>query len=599
MMSCSSRRRRRYPALVATALAVAAVSTVGSAQVSNVRGSPRDSMSGPVASVDRSSLATLVRDTQREFEEYRRGNLPGTDLKRGSGGSCDEQVGRFCYWYDESEGPAPKELPRVTERRERLIAMLDSAGRASPADRWITGQRVRYLTEANRMKEALTVARACVTLNGWWCPALIGFAEHMAGNFVAAESSYAAAFADMPVRERCVFRDMTLLLDDAQLRAYRTVDCEKRHDVEAKLWFLARPFWSTQGNDARTEYYARVTYAKLLEESTSAHEQGFDKDEEELLLRYSWPRAWSRSGGGLGSIISGQTYGIVGHEPMPALPYVPSSLIIDNPTASDSSQWTKGVPPIRGRYAPSYATPLRRLEHQAAVFRRGDSALVAMAYDVSRDSAFADDGAGALVLTLGDSASTTIVRHAGPKAVLSSKARWGPVLMSAEVLSKKHQAGARARYAVRPPYNVGARVQLSDILLFAPYGEIPQSLEDALPHALASLRLRADQKLGFFWEAYGTNPAGEKLAISLVVVRDDAPEPSRMQRLGRTLRMWKEAAPVSVSLEDMSARNATTSPRGMVVDISTLKPGRYGVQLEVEVAGQYTVRAERVITVIP
>jgi len=74
-------------------------------------------------------------------------------------------------------------------------------------------------------------------------------------------------------------------------------------------------------------------------------------------------------------------------------------------------------------------------------------------------------------------------------------------------------------------------------------------------------------------------------------------EPTKAQRLKRALRVWKEAKPVSVQVQDVSARGQTTSPRSVEVDISTLPPGPYLVELEIEVAKQYRVRAERRIVV--
>jgi hypothetical protein len=50
-------------------------------------------------------------------------------------------------------------------------------------------------------------------------------------------------------------------------------------------------------------------------------------------------------------------------------------------------------------------------------------------------------------------------------------------------------------------------------------------------------------------------------------------------------------------VQDVSARGQTMSPRAVEVDISTLPPGPYLVELEIEVAKQYRVRAERRIVV--
>ena len=273
----------------------------------------------------------------------------------------------------------------------------------------------------------------------------------------------------------------------------------------------------------------------------------------------------------------------------------------DNPVNTDSLRWTTRPGVVHARYAPAYATPLLRLEHQSALFRRGDSSLVVLAYDLRSDSvlARATDVRAALVLTRGDEHDATIVRAPNKsRGVITAHSVWAPLLMSAEVTSPTVQRSARARYGIRPPYAVGARVSLSDLLLFEPYGQLPASLDEVIPHAMPTLRVRPDRKVGFYWEAYGTNPAGEVMNISVVVAPEVTDEPTRAQRLKRALRVWKEAKPVSIQVQDVSARGQTTSARAVEVDISTLPPGPYLVELEIEVAQQYHIRAERRIVVV-
>ena len=183
--------------------------------------------------------------------------------------------------------------------------------------------------------------------------------------------------------------------------------------------------------------------------------------------------------------------------------------------------------------------------------------------------------------------------------VLTVKAPWGPLLMSAEIENDSSSTLVRARYGIRPPFAIGARVSLSDLVFYKPYGSFPTSVEEMLPHALATQKVRANEPLGVYWEAYNTNPAGEKMTISLVVAPDDDKEPGRMTRAARALRLSRGTSPVSVTMEDMSLRGARTSPRAVHLDISTLTPGDYLVQLEVDVAGQYVIRADRRITVVP
>jgi len=570
------------------------------AQVTSVRSGSekldRDSSRTGDAVSDAGSLANAARTGQLQFEQFRRANLPESRSSRG-GNSCDEQVGRFCYWYDEKEPPPPREPDRVRDARARLIALLDSAAAANASNLWVASQRVRYLAEAGRTSDAIAAALACKA-ESWRCGTLVGFAYHDAGDYVHADSAYRAALAAMPERERCEWEDISLLLDQELLPRYRAQACgdPARLKFERRVWWLARPLFSMAANDARTEHYARVTMAQMLREGPSAHESGFDEDERELLLRYSWPRAWSRAGGGFGSRGSS----IVGHEPTPAYPYLPNALVYDNPVNTDSLRWTTRPGVVHARYAPAYATPLLRLEHQSALFRRGDSSLVVLAYDLRSDTALAraSDVRAALVLTQGEEADATIVRVPNKsRGVITAHSVWAPLLMSAEVTSPTVRRSARARYGIRPPYAVGVRVSLSDLLLFEPYGQLPTTLDEVVPHMVPTLTVRSNKKLGFYWEAYGTNPGGETMGISVTVAPEVRDATTRAQRLKRALHVWKEAKPVTVQVQDVSARGRTMSPRSVEVDISTLPPGPYLVELEIEVAKQYHVRTERRIVV--
>ena len=592
-------RRCSLSPLLSLAGVAVAVSGLGAQVVSVRSGSERlerDSTRIVAPAADAHTLVNAARASQVQFEQYRRSNLPESKSSRG-GGSCDEQVGRFCYWYDEKDPPPPRELERVRTARTRLLAALDSAAAMAPANRWVVSQRVRYLSEAGRPQDAIAAALAC-RADGWFCGTLAGFAYHEAGEYVRADSTYREALRAMPPQTRCEWEDVTLLLDTEMLPRYRQQRCgdSTRLAFERRVWWLARPIFSTPANDARTEHYARLTMAQMLSEASSAHEGGFDEDERELLLRYSWPRAWSRSGGGFG----GRGSSIVGHEPSPAYPYLPNAYVFDNPVNTDSLRWTTRPGVVHARYAPAYATPLLRLEHQSALFRRGDSSLVVLAYDLQSDSALAkaSDVRAALVLTRGEESDATIVRAPNKsRGVITARSVWAPLLMSAEVTSPTVKRSARARYGVRPPYAVGARVSLSDLVLFEPYGSLPTSVDEVIPHMKPTLHVRGDRKLGFYWEAYGTNPTGEVMNVSVTVAPEVTDELTRAQRLKRALGAWKEAKPVIVQVQDVSARGQTTSPRAVEVDISTLPPGPYLVELEIEVARQYRVRAERRIVV--
>jgi hypothetical protein len=571
-------------------LALATLPCALSAQIIRSPGSPAGS------AADSASPVEIGRRAQADLETFRRFHLPSAHSSRP--GRCDEQVGRFCYWYNENEPPPPREPEAITQKRAQFIALLDSLARRAPDDRWITGQRVRYLAEAERFADALEAARQC-RVGGWWCEILVGFSLHLLGNYVAADSVYASALGKMLPRDRCEWRSIELLIDDDTRQQYRRSPCgdPKRDAFEDRVWFLSRTLYSMRGNDSRTEHYARMTMALMLTDAPSLYEFGFDDDEKELLLRFGWPRAWAASGG---RDPRSRTFSITGMEPTPAYRYVPPGFVLNNPPISDSTNWRLQLPPVIGRYAPPYAKTLKALEHQKAMFRRGDSALVALAYDSRTTKEL--EGAridAALVITKGDTPRgwSAIVRDAPPVGVLMAKAPWGPLLMSAEVSANERHAVARARYGVNPPYAVGTRVTLSDLLFYKPFGSFPQTAEEAIPHALPTERVRADEKLGVFWESYGTDPVGEKMSVSLTVVKE-VEESGFLRRQAKALRLAHEATPVSITVSDMSARGASLSPRAIELDISTLTKGSYIVQLEIDVAGQYVIRADHRIEII-
>jgi len=245
------------------------------------------------------------------------------------------------------------------------------------------------------------------------------------------------------------------------------------------------------------------------------------------------------------------------------------------------------------------------LEHQAALFRRGDSALVAVAWSVARDTALAaaagkpNELSAALVLTKGVEGDATIARaeRPGVRGTLTAKASWGSMLMSTEVAAPSRKTLARARYGVRGSDQPGSRVQVSDVLLFDPYDGMPNTLEDVIPHMRTSQRISEGARVGIYWEAYNTNPSGEGIGVSITVAPENTSGGWLRRRLV-ALRLVREAQPVTVGMRDVSARGVSLSPRSVVVDLATLKPGRYLMQVELDAGGGNVVRTDKAITVV-
>ncbi|MCC7002121.1 MAG: hypothetical protein IT357_08185 [Gemmatimonadaceae bacterium] len=550
---------------------------------------------------------------QAAFERYRRMNLPSFRGRVQSGRNCPEPVGlNWCYWYDEEQSIGP-ESPRVIAARHRMLSILDSLGRLNPADNWISGQRVRYLIETNRPGDALAVAKSCEAF-GWWCDALEGIALHEAGRYAESEAAYERVLAAMSPREQCTWRDLTPYLDEDTRKQYIRSSCgsKERKTFEDRVWWFSRTRYGMKGNDSRTEHFARLTYVEFLRNAASPYTSGFDEAEREMTVRFGWSRRFASNGSvpgptddeydpdrldATGRFDPSLRVNVIGMEATPSHRFIPPANVLTSPASSDSTEWAVQLPPVVARYHPTYASKLLMLEHQQGLFRRGDTALVVVAYDVSKVRGITDAPLEAsLTVTPGStpSGTTTVIKNAPGRGTITVKAPWGPLLMSAEVAADSASTLVRARYGIRPPYALGARVSLSDLLFYAPYGTFPSTVEEALPHAHPTQRLKSSQKLGVFWEAYNTNPQGERMKITLVVAPEEADERGRVSR---ALRLGRGVSPVTISVEDMSARGSRTSPRAVEVDISTLKPGAYLVQLEIDVAGQYVVRADRRIVI--
>ncbi|MBI2407476.1 MAG: hypothetical protein HYV19_04150, partial [Gemmatimonadetes bacterium] len=461
------------------------------------RGAPVEPAPIPPVIGDTTTPEGAARAAQRRFEVIRRNNLPNAHSSRPS--NCDEQVGRWCYWYDE-KAPKSIELAVVSVARDTLNRQLDSLGQLVPSNRWIAGQRVRYLAEAGRYDSALAAAQQC-RADGWWCPALVAFAQHLRGNYVAADSGFRVVQGAMGERERCQWRDISLLIDDDTRQPYRRMPCgAEREAFEDRVWWYSRTLYGMRGNDSRTEWNARRLMVRLYQDAPGAHQFGFDDDERELLLRFGWPRYWAK---GPGDPRAGG-FSIVSDEASPAYRYIPAGNVLSNPALSDSSHWRLHRPPVIGRYAPPYAKSLVALEHQQAMFRRGDSALLVMAYDVSNVPGLRNGAArrAALVVAQGDNPSPHMTARARAAATdtMSVRGAWGPLLFSGEVWAPDSSVVARARYGVHPPYAVDTRVTVSDLLFYKPSGTLPTTVEEALAHALPTERVRSSAPLGVYWE---------------------------------------------------------------------------------------------------
>jgi hypothetical protein len=544
-----------------------------------------------VVSPDSARVLKSARAAQWDFESTRRANLPITP--RGSSGRCDVRVGRFCYWWDDGEYDPPPELPKTRTARKALLERLAKAAASQPGDRWIAGQRVRYLVEDGQPQAAVQAARECRAESSW-CPLLEGFALHAAGDFAHSDTTFSAALAAMSERDRCRWTDISLLLEGDARKRYERLACAERGPFEARFWALSRPLYLLPANDLRTEHFARLTMAELLRMARYPHDMPWGDDSRELLVRYGWETGWSRD---VPSAMSPIDVHVIGHEPTPAFDFVPDAEGLSKPDSLEASDWALRDPAAQSRYAPRYARSIGDLDYQVAMFRRGDSALVVAAFDARRDTAFTHDSIDAALAVAPaaapDSARVVSDSVARRNDVLTSSAPWAPLIVSVEAFDSAARRVRRARSVVRPPLSEG-RVAVSDLLLFDDPAALPTSLDDATRRARGSMRVERTIPVGVYWEIYGVSPDGEALAYTLTVTRDGT---SWYRRAAEKLGVIDRRAPVYMQWDEPPSRVDASRSRAISVDFSTLPEGRYRIDLTLTTGGQATATASRVVEV--
>ena len=137
---------------------------------------------------------------------------------------CDAVIGHYCYLQQVASDRTSKRRLEVVAARARLLAILDSLGAMIPGDRWILGQKVRYLIEAGRPQAADSTGRrvrrvrATVRATTSWCLALVGYTAQQFGNYPRADAAFTSALDEMPESDRRKWEDLALLARRARRR---------------------------------------------------------------------------------------------------------------------------------------------------------------------------------------------------------------------------------------------------------------------------------------------------------------------------------------------------------------------------------------------
>lgn len=521
-----------------------------------------------------------ARDAQVRFERVRRMNLP---RERSSGSDpCTTRIGRFCYWYDSSEAQAVPEPPRIGEARKVLLVTLAQAARVNPADGWLAGQRVAYLTEAGRNAEALAVARAC-RADRWWCGALVGFALHVDERYEQADSAFAQALGALPPEQRCAWHDLRKQVPQPLAREFAAASCDQRIRIANALWDMSVPLFSAKGNDFRTEHFSRHTLALIRARAANAHGLAWGNDSRELLLRYGTAEWYARREARPGTLDDNGD--VIGHDREPSYAFFPPIRSTRGVPWVAPDAWRLRASDAESRYAPRHLRRIVALPHQLTRFPRGDSMLVAVAVSVE-DSALREDS---VVVTLGamDRRHRRTVVSGG--RTLSLMLPNDSAIVSIEALGARTRRVAWARYSIEP---IVCQPGLCVSGLMLTRGtDHPATIEAALRLALTGTAVRASQPLGVAWEVRAS-ASPEPVRMTLTIEPMDV-------GLGRRLaaRLGLSRLPAPVRLQWM-ARTDSSRVESTTLRLPPGARGKHRIQLRLD-RGAQAAFASREVDVLP
>jgi hypothetical protein len=413
----------------------------------------------------------------------------------------------------------------------------------------------------------------------------------------------------MPVEGRRWWTDIAIFLDGELRRDYESSFGTQRDSLERRFWWLADPLYLTPVNDRRTEHMARNVICWLQSQAPSGHGLGDAETRRQIVLRHGWPLGW---------VVSGQTRNrrrisavYAGHRRQ----FLPRSGFILDPSSILPGEWsiaryhvrTAEESPVGERdeprsaapfetYAPTYLSSFTILEHQLAVFPRGDSAVVVAACDQSADPAWLEAPVQVgLFLARDELTQPVVVEPDGdePRGVLSATVGADPRLLSLEVFSEQGRRAARVRYGLRPRRLERFQFAVSDLLITSGDSPLPESLGSAIPRTRGSLRVLAGEKLGLYWEVYGLGPDAETATVHLALHKVGEGRLGRLQEVELA-----ENPPLSLGWDEVVPAYTRAWPRSLAVDLpEDLIPGIYAFYLEVGARGREPVRSVRALLV--
>jgi hypothetical protein len=386
------------------------------------------------------------------------------------GGAAGEQCvfghKTFCFACSQKRPATGADL---LQARDAALAMLDSAARALPGDRWIAGQFSFLLGKSGAWQRARDAARSCrVTVPEGWCGMLGMHAEARAGDGARAEATLDSVLASLTPEGQCAWGNVAVLIESDSLRkAYATLPCTERLSFERRFWWLSDPSYLLKGNDRRTTHAARMVEAALDEDwrtgAVRSLEAAHNRDAiasqgivtgtvRDTIIAMGPYDAWtiqaqvpgvvaSRDASGRQAIttitVNASNARTLSRVADARYAFVPKTVAITSPFAATADAWTamrsdssdaarfgsgaatrrSASSPPQERATPPYAPVVSLTAYQVARFPRADSQVVVAAIDIDADpeerqvmlrpgaGPGPDEARAALILTAGPGAS--------------------------------------------------------------------------------------------------------------------------------------------------------------------------------------------------
>ncbi len=570
---------------------------------------------------DSAAVRARARRLQSRFESDRLRHLP-----RALGGSrpqCDEIIGRMCIWDDGSDGWTPRDEPEtIVALRTELLAALDSLAREIPGDRWVFGQRIRYLVEARRLHDAASLAQRCGLPARWRCDAYMGYVRHHQRNIRGAEQAFRRALDAMPAH---IFKDWTdpgpVL--DRDLRRWLADQADSAAAMD-RLWMLSDPLFLAPGNDRWTGHMSRWSYSMSSEEARNPYQLIWGDDLTRVTVRYGWPIAWERSwstGGGRAFSVSGHDY------PGEFRAFPPRHVLGWGRERVEPVLWEIPDGHAHSKYVPPYLDSLGVLEGQIGRFWRRNGVLVVGVWEPPRvepveaepgtpeDPAEirnriiagggrrpAPDVPAAVPLrvglfveqdgALGADARTTVVSGGAVRlSALAPWANWGVV--SLEAWSPETRRAWRLRAGMGFRQIMPDLFALSDMLLLETGAE-PAGPEEVAEVLRASTVVLGDEALTLAFEVYGLRSPSELVDFRAWVEERDE---GFFTRAVRWLGLGEGKEHVMIGWEEGGPQRRGPLFRTFSIGLPDLEPGRYEVVVEVTARGRSPIEARRAFTV--